>query len=81
MSGNVFQWCEDQYDEEAYKKLQRNNPISSSGGSFRVMRGGSWSRDSTWVRCTFRGFWDPSSHGLGGRMGGSGMGLRLVRMN
>jgi formylglycine-generating enzyme required for sulfatase activity len=81
MSGNVWQWCEDVYDEDAYKKHQRNNPVSTTGGSFKVMRGGSWSRDSSWVRCTFRGQWDPVSHGLGGRLGGSGMGLRLVKSN
>ena len=79
MSGNVFQWCEDLYDENAYGKGQRDNPISNSGGSLRVLRGGSWSRDATWVRCAFRGFWEPASHGLGGRLGGTGLGLRLVR--
>jgi formylglycine-generating enzyme required for sulfatase activity len=81
MSGNVWQWCEDTYDDAAYKKHQRNNPISNSGGSDKVIRGGSWSRDASWVSCSFRGHWDPSSHGLGGRFGGSGLGLRLVRTN
>ena len=69
MSGNVFQWCEDLYEDVAYKNRQRNNPISTSGGPYRVLRGGSWSRDAAWVRCTFRGFWDPSSHGMGGPRG------------
>jgi formylglycine-generating enzyme required for sulfatase activity len=81
MSGNVWQWCEDTYDDAAYKKHQRNNPISNSGGSEKVLRGGSWSRDATWASCSFRGHWEPSSHGLGGRLGGSGLGLRLVRTN
>ena len=81
MSGNVFQWCEDVYDVDAYKKHQRNNPISNGGGSYRVLRGGSWSRDAAWVRCSFRGFWDPGSHGIGGPLGGTGLGLRLVRTN
>ena len=81
MSGNVWQWCEDVYDENAYKKHQRNNPVSTSGGSSRVLRGGSWSRDATWVRCTFRGQWEPASHGLGGHLGGAGLGIRLVRTN
>ncbi len=79
MSGNVWQWCEDVYDDDAYGKHQRNNPVSTSGGSLRVLRGGSWSRDATWARCTFRGHWDPASRGLGGRLGGSGLGLRLVK--
>ncbi|MDR3553475.1 MAG: SUMF1/EgtB/PvdO family nonheme iron enzyme [Syntrophobacteraceae bacterium] len=81
MSGNVFQWCEDIYDVGAYTKPPRNNPLSDSGGSYRVLRGGSWSRDSTWVRSTFRGFWNPGSHGIGGRLGGTGLGLRLVKGN
>ncbi len=81
MSGNVWQWCEDTYDANAYNKHQRNNPISNSGSSLRVLRGGSWFRDATWVRCAFRGQWDPASHGMGGRLGGSGLGLRLVRNN
>ena len=81
MSGNVWQWCEDTYDDDAYKKHQRNNPVSTSGGSLKVLRGGSWSRDATWVRCTFRGKWEPASHGLGGRLGGAGLGLRLVKTN
>lgn len=80
MSGNVFQWCEDLFDEEAYKKGPSNNPLSTRG-TLRVLRGGSWSRDSSWVRCTFRGYWDPASHGIGGRLGGSGLGLRLVKTN
>jgi formylglycine-generating enzyme required for sulfatase activity len=79
MSGNVWQWCEDLYDADAYKKLRAANPVSNGGGLFRVVRGGSWSRDATWVRCVFRGQWDPNSHGMGGRLGGTGLGLRLVR--
>ena len=81
MSGNVWQWCEDVYDADAYRKHQRNNPISNSGGSARVLRGGSWSRDAGWLRCVFRGQWEPASHGLGGHFGGSGLGLRLVKTN
>jgi formylglycine-generating enzyme required for sulfatase activity len=81
MSGNVWQWCEDVYAEDAYTKHQRNNPVFTVGGPYRVLRGGSWSRDAPWVRSVFRGHWDPASHGMGGLLGGSGLGLRLVRTN
>ena len=74
MSGNVWQWCEDIYDDNAYVKHQHNNPVFTSGGSLRVLRGGSWFRDSTWARCAFRGCFDPTSTHMG-----YGLGLRLVR--
>jgi formylglycine-generating enzyme required for sulfatase activity len=80
MSGNVWQWCEDVYDDHAYSKHQRNNPVSNSGSTLRVLRGGSWFRDASWVRCAFRGHWEPAFKG-NGHMGGSGLGLRLVRTN
>jgi formylglycine-generating enzyme required for sulfatase activity len=42
MSGNVWEWCEDIYDKNAYKKHERTNPVIISGGVVRVLRGGSW---------------------------------------
>ena len=42
MSGNIWEWCEDIYSKNAYRKHQRKNPIYTRGGSGRVIRGGSW---------------------------------------
>ncbi len=42
MSGNVYEWCEDVYDKNAYSKHTKNNPLVTSGSSYRVFRGGSW---------------------------------------
>ncbi|MBU1041570.1 MAG: SUMF1/EgtB/PvdO family nonheme iron enzyme [Proteobacteria bacterium] len=42
MSGNVWEWCEDVYDEDAYASHARENPLISGGGSERVYRGGGW---------------------------------------
>ncbi|PKN08350.1 MAG: hypothetical protein CVU73_07815, partial [Deltaproteobacteria bacterium HGW-Deltaproteobacteria-8] len=42
MSGNVWEWCEDVYDEDAYASHARENPLISGGGRERVYRGGGW---------------------------------------
>jgi len=54
MSGNVWEWCEDIYSEDAYSKHQRNNPIYTNGGWGRVFRGGSWYSGPRSVRCAYR---------------------------
>lgn len=45
MSGNVYEWCFDGYDEELYSKIVSNEPLDNpfnKEGEFRVLRGGSW---------------------------------------
>ncbi len=54
MSGNIWERCEDIYASEAYGKHKRDNPIYASGGSDRVIRGGSWSSGPRGVRCANR---------------------------
>jgi formylglycine-generating enzyme required for sulfatase activity len=52
--GNIWEWCEDIYARDAYTKHQRNNPIYKGDGLDRVIRGGSWRRGPTSVRCAVR---------------------------
>ena len=63
------------------RSISAITPCLIAAAPLRVLRGGSWFREATMVRCAFRGQWEPASHGFGGHMGGSGLGLRLVKTN
>ncbi len=54
MSGNIYEWCEDVYAEDAYRKHEYQNPISIGEGTRRVIRGGSWCNFPGELRCSYR---------------------------
>jgi len=54
MSGNIYEWCEDIYADNAYSKNSRNNPIYIGGGTRRVCRGGGWDGTPRVVRSAYR---------------------------
>jgi formylglycine-generating enzyme len=41
-AGNVWEWCNDRYDSDAYKRYKSGNLKPPASGSARVLRGGSW---------------------------------------
>jgi formylglycine-generating enzyme required for sulfatase activity len=42
MSGNLYEWCSDFYDETYYSRSPANNPVGAAKGSFKILRGGCW---------------------------------------
>ncbi|MGK7899320.1 MAG: GUN4 domain-containing protein [Xenococcus sp. (in: cyanobacteria)] len=54
MHGNVWEWCEDDWDENYEDAPTDGNAWSSVGGSKKVIRGGSWLNNPRSCRSAFR---------------------------
>ena len=57
MSGNVWEWCRDRYDEKLSGGV---DPAGASSGAYRVSRGGSWYGYANRSRVAFRSDNDPT---------------------
>jgi formylglycine-generating enzyme len=59
--GNVWEWCEDSYSPQAYRRSSADNPLHRSNDRRQVIRGGSWYSRPEHVRCANRDYVQASS--------------------
>jgi eukaryotic-like serine/threonine-protein kinase len=75
MLGNVWEWCEDAGDNEAYKKRQGvtvSPVVKGDKAAVRVLRGGSWANGAGYGRASHR-------HGVGPGRRSESFGFRVAR--
>jgi formylglycine-generating enzyme required for sulfatase activity len=72
MSGNVWEWVKDGYDQAYYKKSPINNPRGVERSASRARRGGSWISVPSNIRTSIRAGDDPD-------VGFGYLGFRLAR--
>jgi formylglycine-generating enzyme required for sulfatase activity len=70
MSGNIWEWCRDWYQDDYYLSSPVINPQGAAISSVRVSRGGSWGNSSYNCRVVGRSTDDPDVRysGLGFRL-------------
>ena len=56
MAGNVWEWVSDYFSADYYANSQIENPLGATIGTERVVRGGGWFNNRTFLRSSSRGY-------------------------
>jgi formylglycine-generating enzyme required for sulfatase activity len=59
MAGNVLEWCQDQHSSYSTNANPVSNPMGSSSGDYRILRGGSWYHYPKYCRTADRNRYAP----------------------
>lgn len=57
--GNVWEWCQDWFASDYYKRSPKDDPTGPEKGNARVLRGGSWDHVPEYLRSACRGTYAP----------------------
>jgi formylglycine-generating enzyme required for sulfatase activity len=61
VSGNVWEWTEDWYDESYYRNSPENDPPGPSSGRFHTIRGGAWVEPAENARVSKRDYFEDAA--------------------
>ena len=64
VSGNLWEWCRDGYQQDCYRQGAQKDPVSNAAGSpYRIYRGGCLSTNASRARSALRDYAKPSIFG------------------
>ncbi|HSR51680.1 MAG TPA: SUMF1/EgtB/PvdO family nonheme iron enzyme [Acidobacteriota bacterium] len=54
MAGNVYEWCQDYFEADYYKRSPERNPVNTEPSRYRVLRGGAFVLEKEDLRSALR---------------------------